>query len=179
MEWRSVGDAVGYEVSDCGDVRSIDRDVIWKRRGIEEIRTYKGRVLKPFLTNKGYFSVVLSVGNERIVRFVHRLVGQAFIPLADGKLHINHKNGITTDNRVCNLEWVTPSENQYHRARALCKAVGESHYKAKLTESDVSEIRAAVAGGATQLSMAKKFEVSAQQIHRIVKNKSWATESPP
>ena len=48
--------------------------------------------------------------------FVHRLVALAWVERLDTRmamrLEVDHINGVTTDNRVCNLEWVTVAENR-------------------------------------------------------------------
>ena len=51
---------------------------------------------------------------KHTTKSVHRLVGLAFIPLVAGKTHINHIDCNPKNNRVENLEWCTPAENNNH-----------------------------------------------------------------
>ena len=97
--WKDVKDYKGiYEVSSYGKVRNI----------------VDKHILKPGLTSKGYYNVILCKNKLHKGISIHRLVALAFIPNPENKKQVNHINGIKTDNRVENLEWATCSENIIH-----------------------------------------------------------------
>lgn len=77
-----------------------------------------GTLLKPQINWNGYPIIGLSWYVEGVKKkkkiFIHRLVGEAFVPNPDNKPQINHKNGIKNDNDWRNLEWVTNLENTHH-----------------------------------------------------------------
>lgn len=115
--WKDISGYEGlYQVSSFGKVRSLDRFVRGNR---DNLRKQKGITLKPSLSNRGYHLVSLCKGGKSETCRVHRLVMQAFSEPVVGKDHINHKNGIKTDNRIENLEWCTPQENSVHAYRTL------------------------------------------------------------
>ena len=75
---------------------------------------HDGRFLKSSITKCGYEQVVLSKKGKTKHFYVHRLVAQVYLLQDENRNCVNHKNGIKTDNRVFNLEWVTHSENKQH-----------------------------------------------------------------
>lgn len=102
-EWRLIKNFSFYEISDKGKVRSK-----YCRKGKEII-------LKQATKSNGYKQVTLVKGDKRKSALVHRLVAEAFLGSSD--LQVNHKNLNKGDNRLNNLEYVTPSENAYHSYR--------------------------------------------------------------
>jgi hypothetical protein len=51
---------------------------------------------------------------------VHRIICEKFHGLPPSPKHqVNHKNGIRTDNRPVNLEWVSSKENLRHAVKIL------------------------------------------------------------
>ena len=79
-----------------------------------------GRIQKLQSNQKGYLRArYITKEGKRESSVVQRLVAMAFIPIKPGKDQVNHKNGIKTNNRVDNLEWVSQSENMSHRIDVL------------------------------------------------------------
>jgi hypothetical protein len=111
--WKEIKGYDGhYLVSNLGNVKSVDRSVDIPRKGSIHKRVQYGKLLTEQKSKNGYSLVFLSYLKKNCT--VHRLVATAFLDNPNNFPEVNHKNGIKTDNRVENLEWVTRSQNQRH-----------------------------------------------------------------
>lgn len=72
------------------------------------------KTLKTFIINSGYKAIILTRNKTRKHFLLHRLVASYFLENTDNKKEVNHIDGNKLNNNVCNLEWVTSSENKLH-----------------------------------------------------------------
>ncbi len=163
-EWRTVPDYEGlYEVSTLGRVRNVARG---------RARRF-GRILRQIIGKRGYWSVMLhrpkETHGER--RVVHRLMMAAFVGPSD--LHVNHIDGVKTNNRLGNLEYCTNAENLSHAHRTGLMRKGEGSHLSRLTEADVREIRRLLALGVLQEDIATMFATTQSNISHIMHGDSW------
>lgn len=106
--WKPVVGYEGlYEVSDLGNVRSVDRTV-WHSRGFT--MTLKGKLLAQG-PRRGYLRVCLTKDGKGKHISVHKLVLEAFVGERPEGQDICHNNGNRTDNRLTNLRYDTKSGN--------------------------------------------------------------------
>ena len=106
-EWRPVVGYEGlYEVSDWGNVRSLNYN-----------KTGKVKELKKILNCHDYYVVCLHKNRKQKEGKVHQLVAKAFIPNPENKKEVGHlktlPNGLEdkTANEAWNLAWMTREEN--------------------------------------------------------------------
>jgi len=162
-EWKKIpGVDIRYEASNTGRIRTVHPSLRCKT-----LATRK---------HQGYLSLRLT-GRDW---FVHRLVCLAFIPNPENKPQVNHKNGIKSDNRLENLEWVTPRENTLH-ARDVIKTLfplgkhlffGSANGSTKLTTEQAREIKG-LFGTLSEAQIAAKFNISRGAIQSIKRGESW------
>ncbi len=75
--------------------------------------------LKPVLNDNGHTYVTLCKDGKKKNKYIHKLIAKLFIPNNDEKkTFVIHKNNIKNDNRVENLEWVSPSNTTKHANRS-------------------------------------------------------------
>ncbi len=112
--------------------------------------------------------VDLSMNNIRRSRPIHRLLATAFIPNPDNKEQINHKNGIKTDFRIDNLEWVTQKENLYH---AMSNGLHRIDAKKIMTQERIKKAFELSQIGLSQKAIAEKLNVDPSVISRVLNKK--------
>jgi hypothetical protein len=111
--WAPVPGHPDYEVSDSGRVRSMDR-MVTDTRG----RTWQvnGRVLRARRDHRGTGYPLVNLAGSGTprggrTRLVHHLVLEAFVGPKPHGLVARHLNDIPNDNRLSNLAYGTPSQN--------------------------------------------------------------------
>lgn len=147
-KWLPIPGRCGYFVSSYGRIR-----------GPRKIR-------KQFISTCGYFEVSI----DRKTLKVHRLLMLTFV--GPSRLDVNHKNGIKTDNRRENLEYVTRTENMRHAvANGLhgCP-FGEKHKDARLKSKDIIAIRNSKLPIPV---LANKYKTDCSNICKIRRHQAW------
>ena len=109
--WKTIKKYPDYEVSTSGRIKSHKKS--------------QDKLLKSIKTTIGYPQVNLYINKTTFKCIhIHRLVASAFIPNPKQKPQVNHIDGNKLNNKLSNLEWVTPSEQMIHSYNILGNSGG-------------------------------------------------------
>ena len=136
--WKDIKGYEGYyQVSDFGNVRSLDRYISNGKSTFLK----KGKDLKASLNNYGYKRVGLWKDNKSKHFCLHSLVAIAFlnhIPNGKNDIVVDHINEIKTDNKLVNLRLIDNRENVSRKKRGSSKYTGVHwHIKNKKWHSNI------------------------------------------
>lgn len=158
--WKSIFGGY-YAVSSRGRIARLRR---------KDGRPRPARLLASFGTP--YKRVSICVKGTHQTRTVHSLIAEAFLGPTPLGHQIDHIDGDKLNNRLSNLEYVTPAQNSLRAVALGLSPVGERHYRAKLTEANVHSIRQIYRRGRGP-ELALKFGVHISMIHYVVHRKNW------
>jgi hypothetical protein len=160
--WKQLPGFEAYEVSDQGSVRRISPS-----KGTRSMRQ-----LKPCIDRGGRMVFNARKNGKAKQWKVHRAVMQAFCGDCPEGMEVAHLDGDQTNNRLSNLAYVTPTENNSHKVGHGTQPKGRKIWCSKLTEKEVLEIRSK----SPQISYAKlasEYGVSLTAISQVITRKSW------
>lgn len=111
-EYKKINGFDGYMVSNFGNVKSLERDVIRKSKfGKEYVYHLNEKILSKKIDSDGYELVNLYRNGKSETLKVHRLVAEAFVDNPNSFPIINHKDCDRKNNMADNLEWCNYSYN--------------------------------------------------------------------
>ena len=158
--WKSVPGYEGvYEISNFGNLISL--------------HVGKRSPKKPSINRFGYALVLFYKKPAITAIYLHRLVLTVFVSSQPEGMEACHEDRNKSNNCVSNLRWDTHANNMSDRAKHGTSGKGSTNSVSKLEEFQIPEIRSMYASGISQHIVAKKFNVSQQQISRICAKELW------
>jgi hypothetical protein len=158
--WKTIVGFKDYQISNYGRVKSLKYN--------------KKKLLKSGVINSGYLIVCLSNSKIKKFKLIHRLIAHAFIPNADNKPQVNHKDGNKHNNHIDNLEWVDHSENMKHAYRSgLHSMKGERNSNSTLKEKDILVIHCLYLNGMNQETIGILYNITHTMVSYIVNGINW------
>lgn len=112
------------------------------------------RILKATLNDHGYFSLEINAKQMR----VHKLIAHAFCNKPDSELTlvVNHIDGVKTNNKATNLEYITYSENSIHAIKLGLR----TDKRQILTDKEIHEICKLIVENKTYSHIIDKLQIS-------------------
>lgn len=164
--WKDIPNLPGYQASNLGQIRSVDR---WMQRKIDKNPFLKkGKILTPLDNGNGYLGV--NIKGTRY--YIHRLVLSTFCPdHTQEQTDVNHKDGNKSNNCLDNLEWCTKTENNFHAYNTGLHSSGEKHPQSKYSNDLICFIKEEYQKGKKVGEISKELGIAHQYISGILSGK--------
>ncbi len=99
--WKTIDGYDNYFISSHGNVEN----------------GYTGKLIRPWISSKGYYYVGLCKNGKKRSVSVHKLVANAFVDNPDNKLCVDHIDNNRLNNNESNLRFATYTENGINKKK--------------------------------------------------------------
>ena len=172
LVWKEVVEYEGlYEVSNSGDIRSVERMVNHPKGGMA---LKKGKLLSACPNKDGYLRVPLWRDCKSKYKYVSRLVLEAFVGPRPANMESCHGDNDRANNFLSNLRWDTHVSNIADKNRHGTYQRGERGNGAKLTDVTALDIKLRAIAGESGVSLAAEFGVTPTTITRVKLGQTWS-----
>jgi hypothetical protein len=157
-----------YSVSNFGKVRANWTDIPQRNLSYRK-RIERTLTLSAWTHTNGYVRVALGRGN---LKYVHRLVAQAFVHNPNNFPQVDHIDGDRSNNYASNLRWVTADQNsKYGGERHNWESQRIASAKRRIHDAKKSEYLSFFEQGYSLRRIAKLFGTSHSVISNVLKTK--------
>lgn len=173
VEYQGLDEYPGYRFGSDGSIWSCHR------MGPNPLRklgsTWRQMRVHPKKVGTPHLEIgIMNRDGKKITRFVHKLIIEAFLgPCPKGMLARHFPDRDPANNHITNLRYGTAKQNAEDRDRDGKTVRGEKHHRAKITDNDVREIRAAPNGYGQIKELCDKYGLDRTVIWQIRKRKIW------
>lgn len=150
-EWKEITDYPNYQISNLGNVRNKNNDI-----------------LIPYLNKSGYYCI--KIYTDEYSKLIHRLIAEAFIPNPDNLPEVDHIDRNRKNNSLDNLRWVSRNENGLNRKINFKKIKKTSRFRGVSLNKEINKwrVRIKMNGKDTHIGMFETEEEGARAFNEFV-----------
>jgi hypothetical protein len=151
----------------------VDRDGnVWSTKRNNGTSGGPLRLLRGEL-NDGYYRVQVCRPDGQRRFMVHRLVAAAFLGPCPPEMEVAHLNGVRTDNRLSNLQYVTRTENNHHKYGHGTMLMGNLHPRRVIDEATAKAIGVRLQSERSYRRIAAEFGTTEAVVSQIAIGRNW------
>ena len=169
---------IAWNLAEGNIVCDADKGIVYGTRGPGGIPYDEPKELKGSVVN-GYRVVSIRNGNTKMQCRVHRIIWISVNGIIPDGYCIDHINNDKQDNRIINLQLLTPAQNSNKAKEDGLYKTGLDSKATKIDPAIKDEIAFVYAiSDYTQRDLAKIYKISKSRINQIIKEVGWTDIAP-
>ena len=164
---------IAWNLQQGNIIADAENGKVFATRGPGGVKLEKPKELLGSILN-GYKVVSIRNGTTKLQCRVHRIIWISVNGVLPDGYCIDHINNDKKDNRICNLQILTPAENSHKAKEDGLYKTGEEHQATKISPELHDEIAYLYAtNDFTIRELAEAYGISKSRVHQIVHEVGW------